>query len=128
MRTCLFCNNILAFHRSSLRFLNAIEYQCENCMVKMHDDFYDHISRYIIHLDHNNLLFQDISIGLYNMEHNFETNLTKIAEWQCINKHTNKHTIRYQLIDIITIPLSTNLNYLSHQELTKKIKLYATFS
>lgn len=122
---CLFCKKPLHLDRTSLRFAGCDEFSCERCTTSDFKSFFGYdFSRYIEHRDnYRTLKFQDVSIGMYNMEHNLVTETTKISEW--------KKTGKYQEIALhtcVTIPLNQHLNLLSKEELEKKIKLYMTFS
>lgn len=123
---CIFCNKPVSYLRFSLRFSEAYEYFCEHCLVgnDLMDDFsLNHWSNFYVHLNQKKeILFQDISIGHINMEHDYVEETTKIGEW----KKNYKSDV--ELINYATIPLALNLNSLSLEDLKKKIKLYITFS
>ncbi len=126
---CLFCNKMMEYHRSSLRFLSADEYACKHCVVEdMKTFFNDDYSKYIEHRDYKrNLLFQEVSIGWYNMEHYIKEGKTKILQWKKVERgHGNFPALGMNTL--VTIPLNQQLNTLTLEELEKKIKLYMTFS
>lgn len=126
---CLFCNKMMELHRSSLRFLSADEFECKNCTVDgMRNFFMDEYSRYIEHRDYKRkLLFQEVSIGWYNIEHSINEKTTKIGQWRRVHRLVGGKP-NVEMFDLVTIPLNQELNTLTLEQLEKKVKLYMTFS